>query len=145
MIETEIHPSPIHGIGTFLKNAVKKGEVIWRFDSTFDHMFTQDEVDRMPLITQSYVYKYSVWHEARQVWIMDGDNGRYFNHSETPNTVLQGKDTFSSIVAARDIEAGEELTSDYKEICDHSAKLMSAHIDPFEQSFPAPKLMMAAG
>ena len=37
------------------------------------------------------------------------DNARYTNHSYIPNTMAKGKKT----LAARDIEAGEEITENY--------------------------------
>lgn len=46
---------------------------------------------------------------------MVGDDARFINHSETPN-LLCYLDDF--VVAARDIEAGEELTENYREFHD---------------------------
>jgi hypothetical protein len=50
--------------------------------------------------------------------VLCGDNGRHFNHSDTPNTLSEGI-AFGDDVAAMDIAAGTELTSDYRTICDH--------------------------
>jgi SET domain-containing protein len=51
------------------------------------------------------------------LWVLCGDNGRHFNHSDNPNTLSLGI-AFSDDVAATDIPAGTELTSDYRTICD---------------------------
>jgi hypothetical protein len=49
--------------------------------------------------------------------VLCGDNGRHFNHSAEPNTISRGI-AFGEDVAAMDLEAGTELTSDYATICD---------------------------
>lgn len=46
-----------------------------------------------------------------------GDNGRFFNHAESPSTVSDAI-SFGHDRAVRDLESGEELTSDYRTICD---------------------------
>jgi hypothetical protein len=51
------------------------------------------------------------------VYVLCGDNGRYFNHSETPTTVSNAI-SFGEDRAAADLPAGAELTSDYRTICD---------------------------
>ena len=49
--------------------------------------------------------------------VLCGDNGRHFNHSDTPNTLSQGI-AFGDDVARANLPAGTELTSDYRTICD---------------------------
>jgi hypothetical protein len=49
--------------------------------------------------------------------VLCGDNGRHFNHSDEPNTRSLGI-AFGDDVAAVDMPAGAELTSDYRTICD---------------------------
>jgi hypothetical protein len=46
------------------------------------------------------------------------DNGRHFNHSDTPSTVSNAI-SFGEDRAAADLAIGTELTSDYSTICDH--------------------------
>lgn len=117
MVETELRPSGIHGIGVFLTGPVAAGTVIWRFDSRIDRVYSVDEVTSLPLITRQFVEIYSTWHALAQVWVLCGDNGRHFNHSDAPNTVSDGI-AFGQDVAVADLPAGTELTSDYMTICD---------------------------
>ncbi len=42
-----------------------------------------------------------------------GDDARFFNHSDTPNCFDFPDERGGTTVAARDIDPGEELTSDY--------------------------------
>ena len=117
MVETEIRPSPIHGLGVFLLQPVKKGELVWRYDSRIDRTYTPEEVASLPEHMQRYLETYSTWHAGVGVWVLCGDNGRYFNHSDDPSTVSDGP-AFGTDRAVRDLAAGEELTSDYRTICD---------------------------
>ena len=118
MVETELKPSTIHGLGVFLIQPVRKGELIWRFDSRVDLIYTEEEIATLPVHVQCYLRTYTTWHETAGVYVLCGDNGRCFNHSDTPTTV---PNAISSVDdrAARDLAAGEELTSDYKTIRDN--------------------------
>ena len=117
MVPTELRPSPIHGLGVFLLAPVKKGELIWRFDSRIDRVYSPEEVDSLPEHVARYLRTYSTWHAQGRLYVLCGDNGRYFNHSDEPSTVSNAI-SFGEHHAARDLAAGEELTSDYATICD---------------------------
>lgn len=117
LFATELRPSAIHGTGVFLTEPVKKGEVVWRFDSRIDRVYSADEMASLPERTQNFLRVYSTWNEGVQLWVLCGDNGRHFNHSDTPNTISDGI-AFGCDIAAEDLPAGTELTSDYHTICD---------------------------
>lgn len=118
MVETELKPSPIHGLGVFLLEAVGRGELIWRFDARIDRVYTDEEMATLPHHMQRYLRTYSTWHAETGLYVLCGDNGRYFNHSEIPTTVSNAI-SFGEDRAMRDLAAGEELTSDYRAICDN--------------------------
>ncbi len=117
MVETELKPSQIHGLGVFLKEPVAKGGLIWRFDARVDRVYTEEEIATLPPHIQDYLRTYSTWHDAAKLYVLCGDNGRYFNHSDAPTTVSNAI-SFGEDRAMRDLALGEELTSDYKTICD---------------------------
>jgi uncharacterized protein len=117
MVETELGLSEIHGIGVFLKEPVRSGQLIWRFDSRIDRVFSGAELAEMPDTLQSFLRTYSTHHAGLDLWVLCGDNGRHFNHSDAPNTHSLGI-AFGDDVAAEDLPAGTELTSDYRTICD---------------------------
>ena len=121
MVETELRRSPIQGIGIFLLEDVRKGQLVWRFDSRVDRIYADAELDSLPAGMAGFLRKYSTWHEPTGLWVLCGDNGRHFNHSDTPNTISQGI-AFGDDVAAADLAAGTELTSDYRTICDRIQK-----------------------
>jgi hypothetical protein len=60
---------------------------------------------------------YSTFHEESGLWVLCGDNGRHFNHSDEPNTVSLGP-AFGDDIAAADLKTGTELTTNYFDICD---------------------------
>jgi len=117
MVDTELRSSSIHGLGVFLLEPVRKGDLIWRFDARIDRVYSLDEVASLPEHVQRYLRTYSTWNEAAGLYVLCGDNGRFFNHSEDPTTVSNAI-SFGEDHAVRDLAAGEELTSDYTTICD---------------------------
>jgi hypothetical protein len=137
MVETELSVSPIHGIGAFLTQPVRKGQVIWRFDSRIDRVFSDAELREMPAQLQQFLRTYSTFHAGLKLWVLCGDNGRHFNHSDTPNTRSLGI-AFGDDVAAEDLDAGTELTSDYRTICDAirsaGVEFSHPHLDNFSRS-----------
>ena len=137
MVETELRQSDIHGTGVFLLEPVRKGELIWRFDSRIDRVYSEEELAGLPEGVQHFLRTYSTWHESTRLWILCGDNGRHFNHSDTPNTLSLGVG-FGDDVAARDLPAGVELTTNYALICDsvrrNGASYLSAAACPSRSS-----------
>jgi hypothetical protein len=117
MVETQLGVSPIHGLGVFLVEPVRRGQLIWRFDSRIDRVFSDAELGEMPERLQDFLRTYSTLHDELKLWVLCGDNGRHFNHSDRPNTQSLGI-AFGDDVAAMDLPAGTELTSDYRTICD---------------------------
>ncbi len=138
LVETEVKASPIHGLGVFLLEPVRAGAVIWRFDSRIDRVYAPAEVDSLPEHVQHYLKTYSTWHAASGLYVLCGDNGRYFNHSSTPNT-RSNAIAFGEDLAGRDLQVGEELTSDYRTICD-DARSNGSDLEHWERS-----VMAAAG
>ncbi len=117
MVKTELRASAIHGIGVFLTEPVRAGQLIWRFDSRIDRVYADSELGELPGILQDFLRTYSTLHAEQSLWVLCGDNGRHFNHSDNPNTRSLGI-AFGDDVAATDLPAGTELTSDYRTICD---------------------------
>src|SRR3712207_1765980 len=104
MVETELRPSPIHGTGVFLLEPVKQGDLIWRFDGRVDRVYPDVELASMPERLRAFLSIYSTYHEQTGLWVLCGDNGRHFNHSEQPNTTSMGI-AFGDDIAAMDLPA----------------------------------------
>jgi SET domain-containing protein len=121
VVPTELRPSGIHGIGVFFLAPVKKGELIWRFDSRIDRVYSNEEFSALPETIKPYMRLYAHWHKTSNVWMLCGDYANFINHCDkNPTNFCPGGGPFSDDIAAYDIEAGSEMTSDYKTICDYT-------------------------
>ncbi len=118
MVPIELRASSIHGIGVFLLAPVVRGQLVWRFDSRIDRLYGEDEVAAMPVTMQQFIKTYSCWDGQLKVWMFAGDNSRFVNHSLAPTLMTVGGKALGDDLAAYDLPAGTELTSDYRDICD---------------------------
>jgi len=104
-IPTYLAESTIHGLGLFAGRSIQQGELVWRFDDRCD--FRRDD---FPKWLQRFVFTDSIGSA------LDGDNARFMNHSDDPNT-FSDRDIME-LFAARPIKAGNEITVDYH--CENS-------------------------
>ncbi|MCB1324809.1 MAG: SET domain-containing protein [Leptospiraceae bacterium] len=96
------------GLGVFATKFIPRGTITWILDP-LDRVFPPQEVAWMqeynPEIIDRYCYR-----DARGDYVLCWDLARYVNHSFRPSCFLT---PYQFEVAIRDIEPGEELTSDY--------------------------------
>jgi hypothetical protein len=116
MVKTRLKPSSIAGIGLFADEDIPKGTVTWRFMPAYDRLLTEVELDEIPEPARSSLLDHVYLDAASGLYVLCADNARFMNHSDDPNTAgvhekgaIEGYD-----IATRDIEAGEELTCDYR-------------------------------
>lgn len=104
-------PSNIEGLGVFAAEEIPEGAVVWRFDRLLDQSFPKSVLSEKPSHIREFLERYSYPHfENPDYLVLDGDEGRFMNHSDRPN--LDFRDPEFG-VANRRIAAGEELTCDY--------------------------------
>ena len=114
LVETFVGPSKIEGVGVFVMAPVLKGAKIWTLDAVFDRKIPEANLAELSREMQNFVERYSYRNpEFPGQLILETDNGRFMNHSTSPNVCFS--DQYSGF-AARDIEAGGELTCDYNEL-----------------------------
>lgn len=119
-IDYEVKDTGGKGLGLFTKEFIPKGKTVWRCKSWKNMlMFDGEAALREYLNTfesherrrEAITHSYSMHEDVVMVLT---DDGKYMNHSDTPNTfstdVAVDRDCS---VASRDIEVGEELTCDY--------------------------------
>lgn len=116
MVKTRLKPSPIAGIGLFADEDIPKGTVTWRFMPAYDRLLSEAELNGIPEPARSSLLDHVYLDAASGLYVLCADNARFMNHSDDPNTAgvhekgaIEGYD-----IATRDIEAGEELTCDYR-------------------------------
>ena len=115
LVKTHIGPSSIEGIGLFADQFIAKGTKTWEFDPRFDRFFSKEEFERFSREIQKFLQTYAYQSRVADGYVLDSDDGRFTNHSDTPNlgkVPLEGKEAYT--VALRDIQKGEEMTLDYR-------------------------------
>ena len=115
-VATQLRPSSIHGIGVFTAEPIPAGVEVWRFSPGYDLDLDPSVVQDLPKHLQDWFahFGYVDFHLGRLVVCLD--NARFINHSPAPNLRSDySADPYGPDFAARDIEAGEELTADYAE------------------------------
>ena len=113
LVPTYVAPSKIEGVGVFAAEPIASGTLIWELAPNLDRLIPKSEIPSLPPLFQAFVerYSYPYPHDPEQL-IVELDNGRFMNHSQTPNTIFSDPDAGYTI---RDIAAGEELLCNYAE------------------------------
>jgi len=106
--------SGIHGLGLFAAEFIGEGRVVWESHPAVDIRLTAEQIAGLPDPCREQIRKYSYRERHTGLYVLCGDDARFFNHSPRPNCV----DVFTAeggdlTLAARDIEEGEEMTCDY--------------------------------
>ncbi len=113
LVSTYVAASDVEGVGVFAAKPIKKGTLIWRYDPGFDRLVPASWLTGQSPMMQEFLTKYAYpAHDRPDMLVIEIDNGRFMNHSASPNT------DFTKIVegfARRNIPAGEELMCDYSE------------------------------
>jgi hypothetical protein len=113
LVPTYLAESRIHGIGVFAARPIGAGKTLWRFDERVDILLPIDGLGQVPervgafLKTYAYVCEFFPGN-----LVLNGDNARFINHADDPNTDNRTALAF----ARRPIAKGEEITCDYREI-----------------------------
>jgi len=107
--DTEIrYVSEEVGVGVFATKLIPKGTIVWTRDD-WDIVLDVRQIKRLDDARKKYMKKYA-FEEKDGEYILCWDHARYMNHSFHPNCI----DTAYELqLAGRDIQPGEQLTSDY--------------------------------
>jgi uncharacterized protein len=116
-VETYLAESPIDGIGLFAKRPIRRNALIWQFAPGFDLELSDEELKRLADPCRRRILEYAYYNAQKMRYILCSDDARFINHSPEPNTHSVGFGTDDKeegvTLAARDIEADEEITEDY--------------------------------
>ncbi len=113
LIKTKIGPSKIEGIGLFADEFIAKGTMVQKFQPGFDLVISENEISKLSEPAREQFLKYAYKNKTGN-YILCFDNTRFLNHSDNPNLISDDPDEEVDF-AARDIQAGEELTVNYKD------------------------------
>lgn len=138
LVKTCVRQSPLHGLGLFAEEDIPAGTILWRFEPLLDRLIREAELDTLPEEVARFIDIYSEHFPDLGVLVLSGDNDRYTNHSDSPNTeVILPNGPEARVRAVRDILAGEEIT------CDYTVIRCRAHPIPHPAALPrsAPDLV----
>jgi len=96
------------GYGVFATRFIPKGTITWALDP-LDQQFDESYLNSLDDLQRDRLIKYS-YRDERGIYILCWDVARYMNHSFDSNCIATA---YRLELAARDIQAGEELTDDY--------------------------------
>lgn len=103
--------SQIHGAGLIAREFISQDMRIWEYDQDVDSCWTHSAFAMIPSKWAALQVKgYSFFDTKRGCWICCGDDARFTNHSDQPNTWMDDWITY----AAKDIFPGDEITEDYR-------------------------------
>jgi len=113
IVPTFVGPSEIEGVGVFAAEPIKAGTAIWTLADKFDLILPTEELETLPEVQRNFIERYGYPHMTRAgLTVLEFDNGRFMNHTDTPNTDFTKPDIAWAI---RDIAEGEEITCNYAE------------------------------
>lgn len=113
-VRTELKVSDLHGIGCFALQDIPKGAKVWEFDAVVDSVIPKAWFDQAPKFYQDYLLFYAEYEDG--YFVLCGDNGKFWNHSESPNLKLISipDEEMWYVFAIEDIKKGDELLYDYR-------------------------------
>jgi hypothetical protein len=109
LVKTYLDKSPIHGLGVFAGEFIRKGTKIWRFVEGFDRFYSPKQFARLPKPARDYIRQHGYRVDGEILLTVDHDH--HMNHADRPNTLLRN----GYAIARRNIRKGEEITNDYRE------------------------------
>lgn len=116
LVRTCKQQSEIHGTGLFAAQPIPAGMPTWRFTPGLDLALHPDAVESLTEVARDWLVTYAYLDIKTGLYVLCADDARFMNHSDSPNIGgdYQREPVFGLDVAVRDIEAGEELTCDYR-------------------------------
>ncbi len=111
-VKTKIKESAIAGIGLFADQLIPKGTTVWKFQKGFDIELSKAQFAELSEPAQEQVLNYCYFDSKKEMYVICGDDARFFNHSDNPNVSSSPYDDRPDF-ALRDIQIGEELTQNY--------------------------------
>lgn len=113
LIRSHVSQSIIEGLGVYADEFIPSGTLIWQLNPKFVATFLRSDIEEFPPHIREFVEKYSFPDfKDKNLLYVELDNGRFMNHSDTPNTDFS---EFNNGYAVRDIAEGEEITCNYYE------------------------------
>lgn len=118
-IKTILKTSKVQGFGLFADEDISKGTITWKFDPRFDIVFSPKEVKKMSKNQHDLIRQYAYLSKISGNYIYSIDDSRFTNHSSLKNNIDlidKSSDSKSYSIANRNIQKGEEILVNYREL-----------------------------
>jgi uncharacterized protein len=127
------HARGVDRIGVFAGEFIPKGTGTWRFNPEFDLIITEQIEATLSPSARAQMRKYAYTDLKSGLKILCSDDARFYNQSDEPNTGIDPRINDTMVdYAYRDIECGEEITSDYRTFDIDSARELAFEHEPGE-------------
>src|ERR1700733_8770305 len=87
LVRTKLRVSEIHGIGLFAAERRAEGTPVWRYLEAFDVAVPRSVVEKLSPPARDQLEKYAYLDDETDSYELAGDDARFFNHADQPNTV----------------------------------------------------------
>lgn len=111
LVLTRIKPSPIHGLGLFAVELIRRGTVVWEFNDPPDYRIPASSLLLLEETWKSH-RRYGYQEAGKSYVEFPGDQSLFINHSIARANIATVGDR---MVATRDILPDEEMLSNYRE------------------------------
>ena len=114
-IKYKLKSSDLHGIGLFADEPLVKGQLVYTASPLLDLNITQEQFDTLDEREKKEILWWGFFDQPSQMWHVDFDVSKFINHSYNATVTQDEEHDAAYLVAARNVEAGEELTQNYLE------------------------------
>ena len=111
-IRTQLKINSKNKIGLFSDETISKGQCIWEFDSDFDRIYYSEFIEKLNEANKEFFSQNLILMDDGR-YLFCCDDMRFINYSIS-NNVQEDTSFRSKSIANKDIEIGEELTTNVK-------------------------------
>lgn len=117
LINARVGPSSIQGLGLIAQQFIPTGTIVWSFVAGFDVEIPESFLQSLSEPARAQLIHYAEHFATKNHFVLSGDDDRFTNHSDMPNTRQRAEGgAYPVVIAILDICAGEEITCDYREV-----------------------------
>ena len=99
LVKTFLDKSPIHGLGVFAGQFIRKDTKIWRFVEGFDRFYSAKQFAKLPKPARDFIAQHG--YRVDGEILLTADNDHHMNHSDAPNTYLRNGYAIAAATSAR--------------------------------------------
>jgi SET domain-containing protein len=127
-VRCKVGDSQVHNQGLFAAQTIPAGTVVWSFSTIFDRGINEHVYSHASKPEQVKLFQRGFRNPHSNVLVLCGDEAQFLNFplpEHDPNVIVSGAiDGYDVLIAARDIDIGEELLVAPESDYDYLTKVM---------------------